>query len=262
MCPVPKDNAHPMTAGHQATKEWEHGNGPAQSLLSTRLADKTLLRICHHKTAKVRWDTLIKWFGNPGNPNVNTPEGVAPMELDSMPGEDTTTNLYAPTYLEGAGPELSMDGKEDHSLEVEEEGIARDNASIDIPASSCKALGSAPLPHKRKLGRSPHHHHPSPLRLLAHSAHRSSTQGHRPPQNQTWTIRPRRPSVPKCRAQRMKKPLTGLDLKAGWSRRRNGMPCHSQTTVSLSKSVELWIVRSSGCLSCTRMSRVFRDLGG
>jgi len=52
MCPVPKDNAHPTTAEHQAIKEWGHGNGLARGLLSTRLADKTLLRICHHKTAK------------------------------------------------------------------------------------------------------------------------------------------------------------------------------------------------------------------
>jgi len=130
MCPVPKDNAHPTTAERQAIKEWEHGNGPARGLLSTRLADKTLLRICRHETAKARWDTLIKRFGHPGNPNVNTPKGVTPAEPDSTPGEDATTNLYAPAHLEGAGPELSMDGKEDHSLEVEEEGIT-ENASIE-----------------------------------------------------------------------------------------------------------------------------------
>ena len=48
-----------------------------------------------------------------------------------MPGEDAITNPYAPAHLEGAGPELSMDGKEDHSLEVEEEGIAGENASVE-----------------------------------------------------------------------------------------------------------------------------------
>src|SRR5712691_3315723 len=130
MCPVPKDNAHPTTAERQAIKEWEHGNGPARGLLTTRLADRTLLCICGHKTAKARWDALIKRFGHPGNPNDNTPEGVAHQEPDSMPGEDAITNPYAPAHLEGVGPELSMDGKEDQSLEVEE-GIAGENASIE-----------------------------------------------------------------------------------------------------------------------------------
>jgi hypothetical protein len=52
-----------------------------------------------------------------------------------------------------------------------------------VPASSCKTPGSAPLPRMRTPGhrhRHHHHHHPLP-RLLARSAHRSSTQGLRPP---------------------------------------------------------------------------------
>src|SRR5260221_2071493 len=73
----------------------------------------------------------MKKFGHPGNPNDNTPEGVDHQEPDSMPGEGAITNPYAPAHLEGAGPELSMDGKEDHSLEVEEEGIAGENASLE-----------------------------------------------------------------------------------------------------------------------------------
>ena len=176
MCPVPKDNAHPTTAEHQAIKEWEHGNGPARGLLSMRLADKTLLCICRHKTAKARWDTLIKRFGHPGNPNVNTPKGVAPAEPDSMPGEDATTNPYTPAHLEGVGPEPSMDGKEDHSLKVEEEGIAGKNASIerDIgPRVELQNPGVSPLATQEDVGSLTPPSSPSPLTPEAASTQRS-----------------------------------------------------------------------------------------
>jgi len=107
-----------------------------------------VLAVCCHKTAKARWDTLIKQFRHPGNLNVNTPEGVTPVELDSMPGEDATINPYVPMHLEGSGPEPSMDRKEDHLLKVEEKGIARKNASIEQDIGPCVKLqnpGVSPL---------------------------------------------------------------------------------------------------------------------
>src|SRR5260221_13204809 len=97
----------------------------------------------------------MKKFGHPGNPNDNTPKGVAHQEPDSMPGEDAITNPYAPAHLEGAGPELSMDGKEDHSLEVEEEGIAGENASLegDIgPHVELQDPGVSPLATQEDVG--------------------------------------------------------------------------------------------------------------
>ena len=98
---------------------------------------------------------LIKQFRHLGNLNVNTPEGVTPTELDSTPGEDATTNLYTPMHLEGMGPELLMDGKEDHLLKVEEEGIARENASIEWDIGPCIELqipGVSPLATHEDIG--------------------------------------------------------------------------------------------------------------
>jgi len=176
----PKDNAHPTTAERQAIKEWEHGNGPVRGLLSTRLADKTLLRICRHETAKARWDALIKRFGHLGNPNVNTPEGVAPAELDSMPGEDANPDTDARAHLDGAGPELSMDGKEDHSLEVEEEGIAGENASVerDIgPRVELQDPGVSPLATQEEVGSLTPPSSPPPITPEAASTQRSPVTG-------------------------------------------------------------------------------------
>ena len=59
--------------------------------------------------------------GQPGNPNANTPKGVAHPELDSMPGEDIYPNANAPMHLEGMGPEVML----------EKGGIARENASVE-----------------------------------------------------------------------------------------------------------------------------------
>ena len=103
-----------------------------------------------------------------------------------MPGEDADSNTNTPTHSEGAGPELLMDKEENCSLKVEEEGIAWKTPpprGTWVPASSCKTLGSAPLPHRWMLGH--HHHHYPLLGLLARSAHQSSTQGHQPPQTMT-----------------------------------------------------------------------------
>ncbi len=91
--------------------------------------------------------------GQPGDPNANTPKGVAHAEQDSTQGEETASN--APAHLEGAGPEPSMDEKEDHSLEVEEEGIAGENASVerDIgPRVELQIPGVSPLATHEDIG--------------------------------------------------------------------------------------------------------------
>jgi hypothetical protein len=118
--------------------------------------------------------------GQPGNPNANTPEGVAHGEPDPTTGEDTNTNANAPVHLEGMGPDVLL----------EEEGISGEvcaSKRTEILKSSCKSLGSANLPRRRKWSSSPRHyhhhrdhrHHPHILRLLGRSARRSSTQGRR-----------------------------------------------------------------------------------
>ena len=43
--------------------------------------------------------------GQPGNPNANTPEGVAHSEPDLMPGEDTNPNMYTPEGVAHTEPE-------------------------------------------------------------------------------------------------------------------------------------------------------------
>jgi hypothetical protein len=86
---------------------------------------------------------LIQMFGHPGNPNINAPKGVTHAEPDLMPGEDAKTNPNVPTpiHLEGVGLEHSLDGKEDdHSLEVEEEGIARESTSVEKDMGPCLEL--------------------------------------------------------------------------------------------------------------------------
>jgi len=154
-CPVPRDAANPTSAEKEAMKQCTREDIAARSMLSGRLPDWVMLAVCRHKTAKAQWDALIKRFGHPGNPNVNTPEGVAPAEPDSTPGEDTTTNPYAPAHLEGVGLDPSMDGKEDHTLEVEEEGIAGENASVERDIGPCVKLqipGVSPLATHEDIG--------------------------------------------------------------------------------------------------------------
>jgi hypothetical protein len=65
----------------------------------------------------------------PGDPNVNTPKGVAHAELGSMPGEEV--DLDAPAHLGSAGPEALMDEEEDRLLKVEEDGAARKAVSVE-----------------------------------------------------------------------------------------------------------------------------------
>src|SRR5260221_5935127 len=174
--PAPRDAANPTSAEREAMKEWAHKDGTARHLLNTRLADRTLLCICGHKTAKARWDRLIKKFGHPGNPNDNTPEGVAHQEPDSTPGEDANPNMDARAHLDGVGSGLSMD-EEDHSLEVEEEGIARENASIEGDIGPCVELhdpGVSPLATQEDVrSLAPPSSPPSPITPKTASTQRS-----------------------------------------------------------------------------------------
>ena len=57
----------------------------------------------------------------PGDPNANTPEGVAHAEPDSTPGEDTNPDANAPMHSEGMGPDVLL----------EEDETAGGNASIE-----------------------------------------------------------------------------------------------------------------------------------
>jgi hypothetical protein len=59
--------------------------------------------------------------GQPGNPNVNTPEP------DSTPGEEINAN----THFEGAEPQDSMDEGIGRLVEVEEDGAARKTAGVE-----------------------------------------------------------------------------------------------------------------------------------
>jgi len=59
-------------------------------------------------------------------------------ELDMQSRQPGDTNAH--TYLEGTAPEPLMDEKEDHSLKVEEEGIAGKNASIEWDMGPCVEL--------------------------------------------------------------------------------------------------------------------------
>ena len=58
-------------------------------------------------------------FGQPGDPNANTPEGVAHAEPDSTPGEDTNPDANMPVYSEVTVPEVLLEedgtnGKDTH----------------------------------------------------------------------------------------------------------------------------------------------------
>ena len=77
--------------------------------------------------------------GQPGNPNANTPKGVAHAGLDSMPGEvDPIMNM--PVHLEGMGPEVLIDVEKNHLLKVEEDGATRKTVSVKGDISPCVEL--------------------------------------------------------------------------------------------------------------------------
>jgi len=92
--------------------------------------------------------------GQLGDPNANTPEGVAHPEPDSM-REETETNT--PAHLEGMGPDALMEEEDDRLLEVEEDGAARKAASVEgdagphvelqDPGVSCLATQENARPH-------------------------------------------------------------------------------------------------------------------
>ena len=68
--------------------------------------------------------------GQPGNPNMNTPEGVTHAGLDSMPGEvDPITNM--PVHIKGMGPEVLIEEEDDCLLEVEKDGATGKAASVE-----------------------------------------------------------------------------------------------------------------------------------
>src|SRR5260221_13548544 len=98
--PAPRDAGNPTCAEKGAIEAWEYEDEVAGYLLSTTLPDWLALGLDDDPTAKTQWDALIEEFGHPGNPNDNTPEGVAPAELDSTPGEDANSNTDARAHLE------------------------------------------------------------------------------------------------------------------------------------------------------------------
>jgi len=148
-----RDVANLTSSEKAVMKEWAREDAAVRRLLSGRLPDRVLLATCHHETANALWDALAIEFGHSGNPNDNTPEGVAHVEPDSTRGEEADTN--APALLQGAGPEPLMDEEEHHSLEVEEEGIAGENASVgqDMgPRVELQHPGFSPLATQEEVG--------------------------------------------------------------------------------------------------------------
>ena len=166
-CPVPKDAAHPTNTESEAIKEWKHKDVTVQGLLSPRLPDRIFIRLIDHKMAKGRWKQLIEELSQPafedqpdaiegvtythhdhvepdlhtrqpGDLNVNTPEGVAHSEPDLMLGEEADLNASA--HLEGAEPEPLMDTEEDRLLKVEEDGATGKAASVERDVGPCVEL--------------------------------------------------------------------------------------------------------------------------
>ena len=156
MCLAQRDVVNPTNTEREAMKEWAHDDAALRQLLSGRLPDWVLLATHHHKTANALWDVLNEEFGDSGNPNDNNPKGVTLVEQDSTTGEEADTS--APMHLEGAGPEPSMDEEEDQPLEVEEEGIAGKNASVEQdmgPRVELQVPRVSPLAMQEDAGSSP-----------------------------------------------------------------------------------------------------------
>jgi hypothetical protein len=71
-----------------------------------------------------------------GDPNANTPKGVAHTKLDPIPGEDINTNVNVPMHLEGMGPEtwlkegeiargnIGVEGDGDPHIELQGPGVS------------------------------------------------------------------------------------------------------------------------------------------
>ena len=76
--------------------------------------------------------------GQPGDPNANTPKGVAHGKPDSMPGEEIISNT--PVHLEGTGPEVLMEEEVGCPLEVEENGTAGKTVSVKGDVGPCIEL--------------------------------------------------------------------------------------------------------------------------
>jgi len=95
----------------------------------------TINEVAHAHDDRVEPDLQM---GQPGDPNVNTPEGVAHPELNSTPGEEIDLNASA--HLEGVGPEVLMGTEEDRSLEVEEDGATGKTISVKGDIGPCVEL--------------------------------------------------------------------------------------------------------------------------
>jgi len=156
----------------------------------------------------------------PGDLNVNTPEGVAHGEPDSMPGEDINPNPNAPVHLEGTGPEVML----------EEGGIAGEDASIEGDRDPLVELQEPGVSHLAMLEEdkflilSP----PPPITPEAASMQRSPAVNTRmsatPVQDHGADLEPQPHDTPTpneaaftCRLSRSKPPLK---LEGHWSRSR------------------------------------------
>jgi len=115
--------------GYEDTDKGLTREVPAQTtdaeLEATSGEPGTIEEVAHAHDDRAEPDLQME---QPGDLNVNTPEGVTHSELDSMLEE---TDLNASAHLEGAGPEILMGAEEDRSLEVEEDGTAGKTVSVE-----------------------------------------------------------------------------------------------------------------------------------
>jgi len=79
-----------------------------------RGSEVTLLRICHHKTTRGRWDRLIEEFGQPGYEDTRKDEGLsrevpartAGAELEAISGEPDAIEGVTHAHHDRAEPDL------------------------------------------------------------------------------------------------------------------------------------------------------------
>jgi len=143
-CSLPKEgDTHAQIVSAEAVLSQQHTQGPdpkvpAQTtgaeLEATSGEPDTIEEVAHVHNDRAEPDLQM---GQPGDPNVNTLEGVTHLELDSTP-EEIDLNVLA--HLEGAGPEVLMDAEEDRSLEVEEDGTAGKTVSVEGDMDPCIGL--------------------------------------------------------------------------------------------------------------------------
>jgi len=114
-------DTHVQIVSTEAVLSWQHPQAPDPNI--------------HVQTVGAEPETTQGEPGaikrQPSYPNVNTPEGVAHGEPDLMPGEDINSNVNTPVHLEGMGPEVLMDAEEDQPYVLEEDGVTRENTSVE-----------------------------------------------------------------------------------------------------------------------------------